>query len=143
MKYLKIFETTSEQQSYLNGVVITPSITITRNNESTINYISEVIEGEDNDCTLIIFNVNGVECQAEDGMTFYDWALSKYYNSLCNLFLIGENVNLKDSIINRNISPDESFTIFYGSGGASIIPYIYTNTIIQPISYMPNYSGFE
>lgn len=46
MKYLKVFETTSEQQSYLNGDMITPSITITRNNESTINYVSEFIEGE-------------------------------------------------------------------------------------------------
>ena len=41
MKYLRVFETTSEQQSYLNGDIITPSITITRNNESTINYVSE------------------------------------------------------------------------------------------------------
>lgn len=46
MKYLKVFETTTEQQSYLNGDMITPSITITRNNESTINYVSEFIEGE-------------------------------------------------------------------------------------------------
>lgn len=46
MKYLKVFETTTEHQSYLNGNIITPSITITRNNESTINYVSEVIEGE-------------------------------------------------------------------------------------------------
>lgn len=46
MKYLKVFETTSEQQSYLNGNIITPSITITRDNESTIHYVPEVIEGE-------------------------------------------------------------------------------------------------
>lgn len=46
MKYLKVFETTSEQQSYLDGDIITPSITITRNNESTINYVPEVINVE-------------------------------------------------------------------------------------------------
>lgn len=46
MKYLRVFETTSEQQSYLTGDMITPNITITRNNESTIHYVPEVIEGE-------------------------------------------------------------------------------------------------
>ena len=42
MKYLRVFETTSEQQSYLTGDMITPNITITRNNESTIHYVPEV-----------------------------------------------------------------------------------------------------
>lgn len=144
MKYLKVFETDTDQQSYLNGDMITPCISITRDNETTINYVPEVMNEEDNVCTLITFNINGTEYQAEAGMTFYDWVLSKYYDSSCNLFLLGSgNGNLKDNIINGNVSRDDSFTIFYGGGGAPIIPYIYTNTLIQPISYMPNYSEFE
>ena len=142
MKYLKVFKTTSEQQSYLNGDIITPSVTITRDNESTINYVSEVIRGEDNVCNLIIFTINGTEYQAEEGMTFYDWALSEYFDSSCNLKLSVGNDTLKDNIINYNISPSDSFSIFYGAG-LSIIPYIHTDTIIQPISYTPNYAAFQ
>ena len=42
MEYLKVFETIEEQQSYLNGTIITPSINMTRGNESTINYVPKV-----------------------------------------------------------------------------------------------------
>ena len=42
MEYLKVFETIDEQQSYLNGTIITPSITITRNDKSSINYVPKV-----------------------------------------------------------------------------------------------------
>ena len=42
MEYLKVFETIDEQQSYLNGTIITPSITITRGDDSTINYVPKV-----------------------------------------------------------------------------------------------------
>ena len=42
MEYLKVFETIDEQQSYLNGDIITPSINMTRGNESTINYVPKV-----------------------------------------------------------------------------------------------------
>ena len=42
MEYLKVFETIEEQQSYLDGTIITPSINMTRDNESTINYVPKV-----------------------------------------------------------------------------------------------------
>ena len=42
MEYLKVFETIDEQQSYLNGDVITPSVNMTRGNESTIKYVPKV-----------------------------------------------------------------------------------------------------
>ena len=42
MEYLKVFETIYEQRSYLNGDIITPSITITRNDKSSINYVLKV-----------------------------------------------------------------------------------------------------
>lgn len=234
MKYLKVFETDADQQNYINGEFDRPNITIVRHKKQSINYVPNIIDGEDDadkivnhgvitlegdtyyltfqfpiaceymtvDCipqywelrkgssrtashgvhfeglgdtieiyasnngyddynatneddtyiyevvieiqkSLITFTINGNEYQAEDGMTFYDWALSEYYDSSCNLFLIvGGNDKLKDTIINTNISPDESFTIFYGSGGMPIIPRIYTDTIIQSISYTPDSGEF-
>lgn len=42
MEYLKVFETIDEQQSYLNGDVITLSVTIARNDNSTISYVPKV-----------------------------------------------------------------------------------------------------
>ena len=42
MEYLKVFETIEEQQSYLSGDVITPSVNMTRGNESTIKYVPKV-----------------------------------------------------------------------------------------------------
>lgn len=142
MKYLKVFETDTDQQNYINGEFDRPNITVVRNKKQTINYVPKMINDEGNSGNLITFTINGTEYQAEDGMTFYDWALSEYYDNSCNLFLIvGGNDKLKDTIINTNISPDESFTIFYGAG-LPIIPYICTDTIIQPISYTLNYGAF-
>ena len=42
MEYLKVFETIEEQQSYLNGDIITPSVTFARNNNSTISYVPKI-----------------------------------------------------------------------------------------------------
>ena len=42
MEYLKVFETIDEQQSYLSGDIITPSVTIARNDNSTISYVPKV-----------------------------------------------------------------------------------------------------
>lgn len=91
---------------------------------------------------LITFYIYQVECQAVEGMTFYDWAMSEYYDSSCGLNLNGVGNDLREDIINGNISSGDSALIKYG-GGASIIPIIYTDTIIQPISYMPNFGGFD
>lgn len=94
-----------------------------------------------NDGNLITFTVNGTEYQAEEGMTFYDWALSEYYDSSCLLNLgITGNVSLRDDIINGNISSDDSALIIYG-WSTTTTPVIYTDTIIQPISYIANLNG--
>lgn len=90
---------------------------------------------------LITFIVNGIEYQAEEGMTFYDWAMSKYYDDSCQLStFIG--LNLRDGIIAGNVSPGDAVVIFYGPG-TSLIPNINTDTIIQPISYTPNAGGWN
>ena len=94
-----------------------------------------------NEGKLITFTVNGTEYQAEEGMTFYDWALSEYYDSSCQLNLSHDG-NLRDTIIQYNVSSGDSFSITYGDG-AAMIPSISTNTIIQPISYIANFGGFE
>lgn len=73
MKYFKVFETTTDQQSYLNGDMITPCISITRDNESTINYVPEVIESN-----LITFYIDGTQYEAEEGMNWYNWVNSEY-----------------------------------------------------------------
>lgn len=100
-----------------------------------------IFEDDGEECmNLITFTVNEIEYQVEKGMTFYDWAMGEYYDSSCPL-TIGAVGNLRDDIINANISSDYSKWIMH-SGGASIIPEIYTNTIIQPISYMANFAPF-
>ena len=42
MEYLKVFETIDEQQTYLNGDIIKPSITVTRGDKSSIKYVPKV-----------------------------------------------------------------------------------------------------
>lgn len=42
MEYLKVFETIDEQQSYLNGTIIKPSVTIARGDKSSIKYVPKV-----------------------------------------------------------------------------------------------------
>lgn len=92
---------------------------------------------------LITFTINGTEYQAEEGMTFYDWAISEYYDSSCNLCLLGGGGGtLRDNILNGDVSPGDSSMIFYGAG-AALTPYIYTDTIIEPISYTSDFSGFD
>lgn len=98
--------------------------------------------GGNNEVTapLITFTVNGTECQAEEGMTFYDWALSYYFDSSCNLSISVGGV-LRNEIIDYNISAGDSHMIMY-AGGTPVSPSINTDTIIQPISYMPDTSSF-
>jgi hypothetical protein len=76
MKYFKVFETTTDQQSYLSGDIITPSVSITRNIESTIHYVSEIIVNTNNYLTIeakengltVILSVNACEyCIDGDG----------------------------------------------------------------------------
>lgn len=97
--------------------------------------------GGNNEVTapLITFRVNGTEYQAEEGMTFYDWALSAYFDSSCNLSISGSGV-LRNEIIDYNISAGDLHMIMF-VGGMPINPIINTDTLIQPISYIPDFSG--
>lgn len=42
MEYLKVFETIDEQQSYLNGDIIKPNVTMARGDTSSIKYVPKV-----------------------------------------------------------------------------------------------------
>ena len=91
---------------------------------------------------LITFYVDSRAYQAEAGMTFYDWAMSEYYDESCYLAIaLSCNPDLRNDIINANVSPGDSIAIFSRSG-IPITPYIHTDTIIQPISYMLDVSEF-
>ena len=77
MEYLKVFETIEEQQSYLNGTIITPSINMTRGNESTINYVpkapKKVNHGRINSSGKLIWEYPvasdlTVKCETDDGV---------------------------------------------------------------------------
>lgn len=96
----------------------------------------------ENDTVIITFTVDDIEYQAEEGMTFYDWAMSDYYDDSCGLMIISAmGYNLRNGIIEVNISPGDAISIVNGTG-LSITPDINTDTIIQPISYMSSSSGF-
>lgn len=93
--------------------------------------------------SLITFTINGTEYQAEEGMTFYDWAMSEYFDDSCPLFLstlLG--YNLRDGIIQQNVSSGDAIRILYGAGG-SLTPSIDTDTLIQQISYIYNVGGWQ
>lgn len=137
MKYIKRFSKVSDYEAFRGGgEYITPNISLIDDGKRVYSEKKVNNKGK-----LITFTVNGTEYQAEEGMTFYDWALSEYYDSSCQLIL-GRDGNLRDTIIQENVSSGDSFLITYGEG-ASIIPGIFTDTIIQPISYIVNFGGFE
>jgi hypothetical protein len=99
-------------------------------------------DGEESNDNLITFTINGTEYQAEEGMTFYDWAMSEYYDNSCNLVVVGlTGGHLRANIINGNVSPGDSLDIYYAS--APIIPHVTTDTTIQPISYIVNFGDFN
>lgn len=134
MKYLKKFQTNTDYQTFKSSSeYVEPNVSVIEN-DNTIFY--EPVKSP----TLITFTVNGAEYQAEEGMTFYDWAMSEYYDSSCRLTL--GFYNLRDDIIQSNISPGDSRDIVYGAG-ATITPSIFTDTIIQPITYIIDFSDFE
>lgn len=81
MKYLKVFETDTDQQNYINGEFDRPNITIVRYKKQTINYVPNIIDDEENDgYKIIVFTVFGTEYQAEEGMTWEEFANSEYSN---------------------------------------------------------------
>ena len=95
-----------------------------------INSVLESIIGSG--ATLITFTVNGTEYQAEEGMTFYDWGMSKYYDSSINLLagdLFAETFNESCQTFGN------TSTQCYSKGGISYSPNILLNSVIQPITY--------
>lgn len=137
MKYLKKFQTNSDYQAFKGSSDwITPNLSAIEHND-TVFY-------EKFTPPILTFTINGTEYQAEEGMTFYDWAMSDYFNTSCPLNMTMLSYpNLRDCIIGEGISASDSVHIGYGAGGASVTPNIFTDTIIQPISYMPDFSGFD
>lgn len=134
MKHLKKFQTNSDYQTFKGSSDwITPNISVIVEDDTIMfEPFTDVV-------SLITFTINRVEYRAEEGMTFYDWAMSEYYDDLCRLTISGA-YDLKDDIINLNINPGMQYQIVYGSGFL-IIPSIHTDTIIQPISYIADTSS--
>lgn len=48
-----------------------------------------VNDGEESGGNLITFTIEGIEYQAEEGMTFYGWLISDYYDGSANLYVRG------------------------------------------------------
>lgn len=111
MKYLKVFETEVEQQNYINGEFDRPNITIVRHKKQSINYVSNIIDDDDD----------------IDGGQFYINCES--FGSFLLTFTIdstktwNECIGLKDDTGNAEIIYDEvmpggpyRFTIIYYDG---------------------------
>ena len=94
-----------------------------------------------NESNLITFSIAGIECQAEEGMTFYEWAISDYFNEAAPLRIFVDNTNLREQIINYNIDYNDSIGI-YNMAGLGYIPQIVTDMVIQPIAYNVNTGGW-
>lgn len=131
MKYLKLFQTNAQYTEYIEGDAILPNVSSIVG--SGVGY---------KPAPPFTFTINGTAYQARKGMTFYTWAMSKYYDSSCRLNLKGGIGNLRDDIIEDNVSFGDSVSIKFGTA-PDITPAIYTDTIIQPIAYTPNFGGFD
>ena len=73
MKYLKVFETDTDQQNYINGEFDRPNITVVRHSKQSINYIAKLPPPE-----LISFTIDDITYNALEGMTFMEWCESPY-----------------------------------------------------------------
>lgn len=88
--------------------------------------------------SLITFIIDGREYQAEEGMTFYDWAMSEYYDS--NIPLTAHLYStLRESC---ELLGNTSAACFNG-GGLSYIPDVQLNSVIQPISYIVDTGAYD
>ena len=86
---------------------------------------------------IITFTVAGNEYQAEEGMTFYDWGMSDYYDSRIPL-TADINTTFRESC---ELYGNTSTPCFNGVG-FPYTPTIQLNSIIQPISYVINAGSF-
>jgi hypothetical protein len=101
---------------------------------STLGDINSVLESIINGGAspiIITFNVGGKEYQAEEGMTFYEWGMSKYYDSSINL-----RADLSDTSFNESCQNfGNTSTYCFNMAGMGYAPSIYLNSVIQPIMY--------
>lgn len=86
MKYLKKFQTNADYQAFKNSSdYITPNISVIKENVSgnDFNIMFEPFVGT---VSLIIFTINDVGHQAEEGMTWQEWCDSEYntYGVYCS-----------------------------------------------------------
>lgn len=111
--------------SYVNGLI------------GDINSVLEsIINGGGPSVTLITFTIDNQEYQAEEGMTFGQWMLSKYYS----LGTFSNDTNIINALEN---DPTQSHSLF-SPGGMLYTPNIYTNTVIlQNEFYLIDFSGFD
>ena len=119
--------------AYVDNKVANISLT----NYATITYvdglfgdINSVLESIINGGgpVLITFTVNGKECQAEEGMTFYEWAISDYYNENTHMRSFSNTtISLREFCINNGDTGDAICT----DSGLPYTPSIATSTIIQ------------
>lgn len=80
---------------------------------------------------LITFYIDGIECTAEDGMRFYDWILSDYFDTTNPYSLAGMNmdsVNFREFIREYGLDYPKITT----GGGFSFTPEIYADKLIIP-----------
>lgn len=98
-----------------------------------INSVLESIINGGGSVTLITFTVGGSDYQAEEGMTFYDWGMSKYYDSSINLVVdLAYDNSFGESCELYGNTPTDCCN----EAGLSYSPNILLNSVIQPITYM-------
>ena len=95
-----------------------------------INSVLETIINGGVTPTIITFTIAGSDYQAEEGMTFYDWGMSKYYDSSINLRTDLENTFREGCELHGNTS-----TECMNMAGLGYTPTILLNSVIQPITY--------
>lgn len=100
--------------------------------------LEEIING---DPILITFTVEGIEYQAEEGMTFYEWAISDYYNESVNITTLADfGTPIREYCLNNG----DTGTELCSGSGISYTPKITTSTIIQDGGeYVVDNSSYE
>ena len=81
-KYLKLFNKLSDYETFKGGLDwITPNVSLILENGKQMRYNKRVVlPSKPNipSTNLITFTIDGVEYQAEEGMTWGEWVESKY-----------------------------------------------------------------
>ena len=117
---------------------MTPNICLLEDNYNI------VFEPEINE--TIIFYLSNTAYQAEKNMTWRQWALSKYYNTNCNLIIpsVSMTNDLKTSVENLALTNNSNNYKITPSGwsGRDVTPAIYLDSlIIENQVYNSYYSG--